>query len=729
MGAQATFEYLVKVRDQSSKNLAAIKGKMLAVTAAATAIAAGIAKAADAFLGFEGALNEFKAVSGATAGQMERVSALAKEMGSTTKFSATESAEALTFLGRAGLTVEETMTALPGMLNLAAAGNLDLASAADIATNVMSGMGLGVDNLEGVVDVLSKTAASSNTNIEQLGTAMSYVAPIANSAGLSIEDTAAAVGILSDAGIQGTKAGTGLRGVIGSLVSPSKAASNVLADLGVSTLDSAGKMLPLDDIVQQLAESGAGTTEIMQIFGREAGPSMSVLLEKGAEGLRGFSGELQNADGHAKDTADTMQEGLTGAVTRMYSAMDTLWVVVGEKVAPVLTILADTVATAASEVTKLIEGSYSLAEILRFLSGGMIRYGDATDEARLAVAKHETEMQKGMAAAAAFQAEQKRLREATDDVAASMKAAKRSADDLAKALKDLQDREAALASATPGKMAIFQNSVVNAMSNSKAAVRAVLSPEVMAEWEGNLADMGDGPKNILGPRFRAGFHEAVVEPIPPLMEEAGKDASNAFAENFFSDLASSFRSGGTFMGSLKASVMDGMGNLFKEGGALQFIGDKWGEAMEFLGGIPVVGPFLKAFGPALMKGIAHSQARCGAASSGCLVARIRRNSNAATSIRRSRNRRGVASRTTSGTRQRLRQPYLAACQRRWRVRRPRSRRLPKLLARDGKLARGSTTSSTWPSSTATRNTWPKPLPCMRVGCSRRVCLRCRRPIP
>jgi len=177
---------------------------------------------------FQSGMNKVKAISGATGKDFEALEEQAKDLGATTKFSASEAADGMSFLAMAGFETNEIISAMPGMLDMAAASGLELADAADIASNIMSGFNMEASEAGRVADFLAKTAASANTDVHQLGSAMSYAAPLASELGISAEETAAAIGFMSDAGIQGTRAGTALRGGLTRLVKPSKEAQGVM---------------------------------------------------------------------------------------------------------------------------------------------------------------------------------------------------------------------------------------------------------------------------------------------------------------------------------------------------------------------------------------------------------------------------------------------------------------------------------------------------------------------
>ncbi|MFE7462248.1 phage tail tape measure protein [Nocardiopsis terrae] len=279
---------------------------------------------------FEQQMNRVRAVTGATGSEFTDLTTLAQELGASTQYSASEAADAMGFLAMAGFETDTIMTALPGTLDLAAAGAIDLAEAADIASNILTGYGFQAEELGRVNDVLSKTFTSSNVNMTQLGYSFKYIAPIANSAGLQFEEVAAAVGLLGNAGIQGEQAGTTLRGAISRLIQPTGAVKELLDDLGVSVQDSSGQMRDLTDIFGQLEAAGATTSDMVKIFGVEAGPGMMALLDQGVGTLEDFTAELENAGGTAQSIADIQMEGLNGALKEMKSAFEGLLLAVAD---------------------------------------------------------------------------------------------------------------------------------------------------------------------------------------------------------------------------------------------------------------------------------------------------------------------------------------------------------------------------------------------------------------
>ena len=314
-------------------------GQSLSIGLTAPLVAVG-ALAAKSFLSFEQGMNKVAAVSGATEAEMAELTAIAKDLGATTSFSAAQAAEGLGFLAQAGFDATEAGRALPGVLQLAAAGGIQLAEAADIATNVLAGYGLEVDQLARVNDVLAKASSSANTDVLQLGAAFKFAGPVASSAGVSFETAGAAMALMGNAGIQAEMAGTALRGAITKLVNPSGEAAAAIAELEISVTDATGRLLPFDQIIEQLEPHADKTGKIMQIFGQRAGPAMSALVSQGADALREMTTALEQSGGTAQEIADKKLAGLTGAWTKLKSATEGVLIEIGDRLSPVLERLA-----------------------------------------------------------------------------------------------------------------------------------------------------------------------------------------------------------------------------------------------------------------------------------------------------------------------------------------------------------------------------------------------------
>lgn len=281
---------------------------------AAIGVSAGLGQAVRQIADFQGAMNGLAAVSGATAEQMEQLEQQARSLGATSQFSAQQAAEGQRFLAQAGFEANEIMSATPGILKLATAGQLDLASAADIASNVLGGMRLEVDQLNRVNDVLAATAARSNTNIQQLGQALSFAAPFAAGAGVSIEEAAAAIGVMSDAGIQASRAGTGLVGTIRQLSKVTGDGEDVLARYGLSIADVNIEGRGLEPVLETLREANLNTADAIALFGSEAGAAAQVLVQD-------YQGGIKDATGEAERMANQLEQGLGPAFRSLGSAV------------------------------------------------------------------------------------------------------------------------------------------------------------------------------------------------------------------------------------------------------------------------------------------------------------------------------------------------------------------------------------------------------------------------
>jgi len=274
--------------------------------------------------GFEESMNKVSAIGGHTGDVLLALENQARDLGKSTVFSASEAADGMTFLAMAGFDAQQTMASMPGILNLAAASSTDLATSADIASNILSGLGLKANKTGKLVDVMAKATASANMNVIELGEAMKMASPMAEAAGLSMEGMTAVIGKMADAGIKGSLAGTSLRAGISKLLKPTSEMTEMLDMLGVSINNSDGSMRNFIDILQDLENAGAGATEMVTLFGMRAGPSLMAAMSEGVGGIKGLRAELQNAGGTAKKMADTQLQGLNGALKKLKSAWEEL---------------------------------------------------------------------------------------------------------------------------------------------------------------------------------------------------------------------------------------------------------------------------------------------------------------------------------------------------------------------------------------------------------------------
>lgn len=291
---------------------------------------------------FESGMARVAAVSGATAEEMDAMEAQARELGATTKFSALQAAEGMEFLARAGFSANEVMEAMPGLLDLAAASGADLGVAADIASNILSGFGMEAAEAGRVADVLAAATANSNTTVESMGEAMKYVAPVAAALGISVEETAAAVGVLGDAGIAGGQAGTVLRAGLLRLASPTSAVSDLMDELGLEIFDAEGQMKSMPEVIGELEKGLEGMTDqqktatLETLFGAQAVSGWSALISAGSENLGDFTGSLNDAEGAAAEMAAIMGDTTAGKLLQLRSALEEVALRIWESLQPAI---------------------------------------------------------------------------------------------------------------------------------------------------------------------------------------------------------------------------------------------------------------------------------------------------------------------------------------------------------------------------------------------------------
>ena len=308
---------------------------------------------------FEAQMSRVKAISGATASEFEDLEQQAIDLGAATSFSATESAEAMENLASAGFSVSEITAAMPGMLALAASSGEDLATSADIASSTLRGFGLEAEDAAHVADVLAKNAADTNAAVYDTGLAMKYVAPVAHSAGWSLESVTAAIGKMADEGIRGETAGTTLRSALVRMMNPTDEMAEAMEALGITFYDAEGKMKPLSTIIDELQSSTADLTDeqrdsrIATLFGTEALSGMSILLKSSKEELDNLTEGLVNSDGASKKFAETMLDNTKGSIEEMNGSLETAGITIQKTLAPWITKAAGYVTDLANEFSDL----------------------------------------------------------------------------------------------------------------------------------------------------------------------------------------------------------------------------------------------------------------------------------------------------------------------------------------------------------------------------------------
>ncbi|NTR33035.1 phage tail tape measure protein [Enterococcus faecium] len=345
----------VKTFEKNSNSMTTAVGKVMQGTGAAmtkyiTTPLIGVGVAAAKVGGdFEAQMSRVKAISGATGDTFEQMKQQAIDLGAKTAFSAKESAAGMENLASAGFSAQEIMKAMPGLLDLAAVSGGDVALASENTATALRGFGLEASEAGHVADVFARAAADTNAEVGDMGEALKYVAPVANSMGISLEETAAAIGIMSDAGIKGSQAGTTLRGALSRLARPTKAMQDTMDNLGVSFYDADGKMKPLKTQVELLKKAFEGLTPEQQqnalvtLYGQESLSGMMALIDKGPDTLGKLTKSLKDSDGAADDMARTMQDNMNSSIEQMFGAFESAAIVIQKILAPSIKKVADAI--------------------------------------------------------------------------------------------------------------------------------------------------------------------------------------------------------------------------------------------------------------------------------------------------------------------------------------------------------------------------------------------------
>lgn len=316
--------------------------KIISIGLAGTMLVGGLSikSTMETFTSFEQGLSNVKAITEATDAEMLQLKQAALDLGASTAWSASQVTEAEELLGQAGYSTQENIAALPGLLSLASAGSLDLASATDIAVSSMKAFNIDASKAGHVADVLSLSANATNSDVTDLGEAMKYIAPVANSLGISIEDTASAVGLLSNAGIKGSQAGTVLRQTLNRLASPTDKASELIEEYGIKAFDAQGNMKSLGEVVDILNNSLKNLNSqqkadvISTIFGTESMSGVLALMNQGGSAVAELTKRLEEADGAAQKVADTKLDNLAGQMENLGGAVETMKINLGDRLAP-----------------------------------------------------------------------------------------------------------------------------------------------------------------------------------------------------------------------------------------------------------------------------------------------------------------------------------------------------------------------------------------------------------
>lgn len=341
---------LSEARDQfnGTGQAAATFGEVLKANIASEAILGAIKKIVDGLRqaaaycystgsSFEAGMSKVAAVSGASADDLERLTEKAKELGASTKFTATQTAEAMNYMAMAGWKTEEMLSGIDAVLGLAAASGGDLATTSDIVTDAITAFGLKAEDCAHFADVLAAASANANTNVALMGETFKYCAADAGSLGFSAEDTVTAIGLMASAGIKGSQAGTALRKLFTEMSGDLTLTSKEFGDITVKTANASGEMRPFIDIVKDLREEFSKlndqdkTAAAKELVGQYAQTGFKTLMNASDEDFQKLTGAIQNCKGAAADMAETMEQNVSGAVTKMNSALEGVGIAVFDK--------------------------------------------------------------------------------------------------------------------------------------------------------------------------------------------------------------------------------------------------------------------------------------------------------------------------------------------------------------------------------------------------------------
>lgn len=317
----------------------------------------GVAESVNSFQDFESMMSQVKAISGATGQAFDDLTAKAQEMGATTKFTATESAEAFNYMAMAGWKPQQMIDGISGIMSLAAASGEDLGTTSDIVTDALTAFGLQAGDAGHFADVLAQASANANTNVSMLGESFKYVAPVAGAMNYSVEDTSLALGLMANASIKGSMAGTALKTSLANMAAPTDSMAAAMDKYGISLTDSEGNMKSLRGVIDNLRGSLGGLSETEQtaaastIFGKEAMAGMLAIINASEEDYNKLSTAIGNSKDAAEGMADTMLDNLKGSFTLMQSAIEGTENAFGKRLSPYLRGIAGGITDMIPEIT------------------------------------------------------------------------------------------------------------------------------------------------------------------------------------------------------------------------------------------------------------------------------------------------------------------------------------------------------------------------------------------
>lgn len=311
--------------------------KLMPVTAAVGGLGVAAVKVAS---DFDSAMSQVAAVSGATGKDLEALRDKAREMGSKTKFSASEAAEAMNYMAMAGWKTGDMLSGIEGIMNLAAASGEDLATTSDIVTDALTALGLSAEDSGHFADILAAASSNANTNVDMMGETFKYCAPVAGALGFTAEDTAEAIGLMANAGIKSSQAGTAMRSMMTNLTGEVKFVGDAFGELTIQTTNTDGSMRSLGDILADCRAAFAQMSESEKaanaeaLVGKNAMSGFLAVMNAAPGDIEKLNSAINNCDGTAEKMAATMQDNLAGQITILKSQLEELAISIGEILMP-----------------------------------------------------------------------------------------------------------------------------------------------------------------------------------------------------------------------------------------------------------------------------------------------------------------------------------------------------------------------------------------------------------
>ena len=354
--------------EEAGKTLETVGNKMAGVgTTLTTRVTAPIVAIGTAAVkttaDFDAQMSKVQAISGATGTQFDALREKAREMGSKTKFSATEAGAAFEYMAMAGWKTEDMLDGIEGIMNLAAASGEDLATTSDIVTDALTAFGLTAKDSGHFADVLAAASSNANTNVGMMGETFKYAAPIAGALGYTAEDTALAIGLMANSGIKSSQAGTSLRSIMTNLTGDIKIAGAAIGEVTVKTTNADGSMRSFNDIIMDCRTAFSGLTESEKantaeaLVGKNAMSGFLAIMNASEADVNKLSAAIDNCDGSAEQMAATMQDNLSGQITILKSALQELAIQIGDALMPTVRNIVSKIQEFVEKLQQMDEGT------------------------------------------------------------------------------------------------------------------------------------------------------------------------------------------------------------------------------------------------------------------------------------------------------------------------------------------------------------------------------------